>query len=229
MELNPNMKCSICFGLFVKTVALPCQDKFCLECIDTWIRKSHDRGILDGDATPHCPLCRVPFEPPPQWSRDHNMDAIVESYVSTLSEDELVGLEAMLQDRSERLARDETTTSDRPSDTDVLEQRMTNFIRGPAIMQFRERLMAIVSSSNDATTSELPTDETPTSAIATNTDVFIQRLGKLIMVVPTIMRIATSSTAPINIEEPDAQGDAVTNALEDATVEFMALWNGLSA
>lgn len=95
MELDPNVKCPICFGILVKTVALPCQDKFCFACIDNWARKKYH------DSEQKCPLCRAVFQIPPRWSQDRQIDSIVENYVATLSAD---AFEDELQDRRERLA-----------------------------------------------------------------------------------------------------------------------------
>lgn len=104
MELDPNLRCSICFGLFVKTVALPCQDKFCLVCIDTWTKTKRNNGRFSRYIDPQCPLCRTPFKVPHQWTFDLHIDSIVDSYVSKLNQDKLVALEAPLQDRGQRLA-----------------------------------------------------------------------------------------------------------------------------
>jgi hypothetical protein len=45
------LKCSICFGIFVKPSRITCGHTFCLHCINDWIKKQTK-------AT--CPICREP-------------------------------------------------------------------------------------------------------------------------------------------------------------------------
>ncbi|XP_026818939.1 E3 ubiquitin-protein ligase RNF8-like [Rhopalosiphum maidis] len=46
--MENNLKCSICYEIFIEPTVLNCAHTFCLECIESWTRRAN-----------HCPICRV--------------------------------------------------------------------------------------------------------------------------------------------------------------------------
>lgn len=95
MEIDSNMRCSVCLGYFVKPISLPCMDKFCMMCIDQWYRSKY--SVLN---TPiGCPLCKQTFKCPDKWAVDRHLESIVEKHISRLSEEEKVSLKEVLEDR----------------------------------------------------------------------------------------------------------------------------------
>ena len=91
-DMEDELTCSICLGLFHVPVTIPCGHNFCQECLDATWKGSYD-----------CPQCRAHFPTRPELKKNTVLSTVVETFRTRSSMSEL-GLEKKQREEEEEEA-----------------------------------------------------------------------------------------------------------------------------
>ncbi|KAI8500573.1 hypothetical protein Bbelb_213910 [Branchiostoma belcheri] len=83
-QIQEDLTCSICLGLFTRPKVLPCQHTFCQDCL---------QHLTVGQTTFQCPVCRKQVRKPPQGVQAFPNNLLVTSLQTRIQEDDMKKVE----------------------------------------------------------------------------------------------------------------------------------------